>query len=594
MKPLLVYIFIFLALLTKAQDSIHKEYYPNGNLMSETPVVNNKFNGIRKTYFNVKWAESHELVKSETPFLNGVQNGIETTFTTTKALKSETVWVNGIPVSTKTSFTIGGTLVANHQKVASAQQWHNKNYWHPQAGIKIKLRNRLYVVVDSTQTDDLGNFHFRNVQGGEKYHLVINQPEAEPLSANNSNLAIYDSTGRMVATARYATMTKTWNFRGRRRLSDYSFGAYGIQPDLTCMPEINTANNPITLSGNLLSAEGSKPVSDEVVKLIGANGEVIQTTVTNAFGSFTFTELPPDETYSFQVDANDPKLSKIILTDKSGRLLKTFTADGNGKFQFDMPASDTTTIKQMSVDDSQLKLQLEGNILSDKKTPVAFIKVSIYNNEGHLIGTVTTDSSGKFVFTDLPPDQNYTYSVDANDCKLDKLFLIDHKNEVHEFLLKDGKFKFELLPADKIEMGTLYVDDPWIAALNLKKSSNKTDSLDIFENIYYEYQKWDINPAAARILDKVVAVMGADSKISIQLNAFTDPRGTDEFNLKLSQQRAEAAVKYITSKGISQTRIKGKGCGKAQINNSDKTHQDAGQDLYSADRHTEFKLVRIQ
>ena len=108
-----------------------------------------------------------------------------------------------------------------------------------------------------------------------------------------------------------------------------------------------------------------------------------------------------------------------------------------------------------------------------------------------------------------------------------------------ELVLSNGSFKYELVPSDKKEMGSIYVYDPWIESLNLKneKSNTKTNkSMYIIENIYYDYGKWDILPAAAHVLDKVVEVMKNDASIRIELDAFTDPRGSADFNLQLSQK----------------------------------------------------------
>ena len=84
-------------------------------------------------------------------------------------------------------------------------------------------------------------------------------------------------------------------------------------------------------------------------------------------------------------------------------------------------------------------------------------------------------------------------------------------------------------------------------------------------NIYYDFDKWNILPDAAQELDRLVALMKENPGMKVELNAHTDDRGTEVYNMRLSQLRAQSAVDYIISRGIDQSRIKGTGYGKSQL-----------------------------
>ena len=84
-------------------------------------------------------------------------------------------------------------------------------------------------------------------------------------------------------------------------------------------------------------------------------------------------------------------------------------------------------------------------------------------------------------------------------------------------------------------------------------------------NIYYDFDKWDILPDAATELDRLVKLMKENPGMKVELGSHTDDRGTESYNLRLSQMRAKSAVNYIVSKGIEITRIKGTGYGKTQL-----------------------------
>ncbi|RZK47035.1 MAG: OmpA family protein, partial [Hymenobacter sp.] len=109
------------------------------------------------------------------------------------------------------------------------------------------------------------------------------------------------------------------------------------------------------------------------------------------------------------------------------------------------------------------------------------------------------------------------------------------------------------------------------------------------KDIFYDYDKYAIRPDAAVRLDTLVQTLQDNPKINIELSSHTDQRGKDAYNLKLSQQRAEAAVAYIVSKGIEKSRITAKGYGETRpIVKDPKSEAD-----YQRNRRTEFKVTRI-
>ena len=109
------------------------------------------------------------------------------------------------------------------------------------------------------------------------------------------------------------------------------------------------------------------------------------------------------------------------------------------------------------------------------------------------------------------------------------------------------------------------------------------------KDILYDYNKYDIRPDAAIRLDTLVQTLVDNPKISIELSSHTDQRGKDAYNLKLSQQRAQAAVDYIVSKGIDKARITAKGYGETRPIVAKPTTEEE----YQRNRRTEFKVTRV-
>lgn len=112
------------------------------------------------------------------------------------------------------------------------------------------------------------------------------------------------------------------------------------------------------------------------------------------------------------------------------------------------------------------------------------------------------------------------------------------------------------------------------------------------ENIFYDFDKYNIRPDAAIELDKLVTVLKENPTIWIELGSHTDSRGNDAYNLKLSQNRANSAVDYIISKGIAKERITAKGYGETMLVNKCSNGVKCTDEEHQLNRRTEFKIVK--
>jgi len=81
------------------------------------------------------------------------------------------------------------------------------------------------------------------------------------------------------------------------------------------------------------------------------------------------------------------------------------------------------------------------------------------------------------------------------------------------------------------------------------------------ENIYYDFDKWDIREDAKPTLDELAENLKLNPNIRIELASHTDCRGTTTYNEDLSQKRAQSAVEYLISKGIEASRLGARGYG---------------------------------
>jgi len=82
-------------------------------------------------------------------------------------------------------------------------------------------------------------------------------------------------------------------------------------------------------------------------------------------------------------------------------------------------------------------------------------------------------------------------------------------------------------------------------------------------NIFYDFGKWDLRPESMVSLDRLVETLNDNENITIELMSHTDSRDTEEYNLDLSQKRAQSVVEYLIEKGIAADRLTPKGYGES-------------------------------
>ncbi|MEL6484690.1 MAG: OmpA family protein, partial [Bacteroidota bacterium] len=106
--------------------------------------------------------------------------------------------------------------------------------------------------------------------------------------------------------------------------------------------------------------------------------------------------------------------------------------------------------------------------------------------------------------------------------------------------------------------------------------------------IYFDLNKFDIRPDAEIEIQKVIVAMEKYPSLKIKVNAHTDSRGNDAYNLWLSQKRAESTVAYMISKGIAPERLQGEGFGEKRLVNECANGVSCSREKHQLNRRSEF------
>ena len=85
----------------------------------------------------------------------------------------------------------------------------------------------------------------------------------------------------------------------------------------------------------------------------------------------------------------------------------------------------------------------------------------------------------------------------------------------------------------------------------------------VIENIFYDFDKATQRPESKKALDEMIKMLNDNPNVTIELGAHTDRKGSEQYNERLAQRRAQSVVDYLIAGGISKDRLEAKGYGKS-------------------------------
>ena len=162
---------------------------------------------------------------------------------------------------------------------------------------------------------------------------------------------------------------------------------------------------------------------------------------------------------------------------------------------------------------------------------------------------------------ELPAAQVYMVGNDGTNLKLsvhsDGSFVQEIKPDVDYVLL--GTCKGYLNHQQQIRVQPAKASQEYVLQFPLANISAPV----LIENIFYDFNKATLRPESKTALDQLVVLLNQNPNVTIELSAHTDCRGSDAYNERLSQQRAESVVAYLIAHGIAADRLTPKGYGES-------------------------------
>jgi peptidoglycan-associated lipoprotein len=231
-------------------------------------------------------------------------------------------------------------------------------------------------------------------------------------------------------------------------------------------------------------------------------------------------------------------------------------ADGKSGY-FSSSRNGNGNVDELFSFDAKPQFFVDGSVFNKKTMRrIKQAMVQVHNASTGQRDLVMTDDQGKFF---MPLAENTRYAFDAS-----------HEKYLpgSEHISTEGKTTSETLEV------RIFLDSiGYVLSL---------------ANIYYDFDKWHIRKDAARQLDTLAEIMKEHADMYLELDAHADSRGSQRYNLKLTERRARAVVKYLASRGIDPRRLDPKWFGKAKPAVVCGTCTTA---KHQQNRRTEFKIL---
>lgn len=268
-----------------------------------------------------------------------------------------------------------------------------------------------------------------------------------------------------------------------------------------------------------------------------------------------------NNTYSEPVNLGRPINSSMddfgfIINDKNVGYLSSNREGGNG---FD----DIYTFTICS--------QKIHGIITDLKTKETLpnAKVELYDEQMKKLFEVLSDDEGYYSFE---AECNYKYTIRVSK----------EEYESNEKMVTTAKETGETKVDIALERTVFPIDQG-------------TDLAKIFDisMIYFDLDKWNIRPDAAKDLQKIIEVMQQYPNMTVDIRSHTDSRQTHKYNELLSDRRAKSTLEFMVKNGIDRKRLTAKGYGETQLVNDCSDGVPCSEEEHQKNRRSEFIIVNM-
>jgi OOP family OmpA-OmpF porin len=285
---------------------------------------------------------------------------------------------------------------------------------------------------------------------------------------------------------------------------------------------------------------------------------------------------------TYNEKTKEPIASNVLVTIKDVKPI-SLTTPSTGHFETKIPETDQYQLSASASGFQPKELTVQIPPLGNDTTLVADIYLTPIAKKLMMTGIVYNKKTkqpinAKVDFT-LKPEKKSSYSINADNGK---------------YSLEVGKLGWYLLAASA--EGFLSATD----SVGFDTEAQSPLSKDIYlepievgltvrlKNIYFDFNKTTLKPESFVELNKVVTFLDQNPTVEVEIAGHTDNKGSDEYNINLSQGRSQAVVDYLVTQGaIDRSRLTAKGYGEGKPIDTNDTEEGRANN-----RRVEFTVLK--
>lgn len=335
------------------------------------------------------------------------------------------------------------------------------------------------------------------------------------------------------------------DWREETKKSLFSYGAFAGISWRHCQYRITPPRTEFTFIGKVLDDQTQKPITKAIVTLKDLTTGKETTFETDKSGELR-TPLKENKGYVFT-----PQAEGYLPAAPFNLAPNTYVAEN------DRTVKHTFYLTKRVITD----YILTGKVMeSDTRAILANAVVTVVGAGNTL--KIKTNAQGVYSTT-LKVKENYEVAATAPEC----------------------------LPSEKVNITNPDAEKtPVITQDFLLQKVRKNEAIRL-SNIHYDFNKATIRSDAEPELNRLLQYLEENPTVRVEMSSHTDARGSDSYNLRLSQQRANAVKDYLVGKGIAENRIKSVGYGEKKLLNRCKNGVNCTDEEHEENRRTEMKLI---
>lgn len=251
----------------------------------------------------------------------------------------------------------------------------------------------------------------------------------------------------------------------------------------------------------------------------------------------------------------------------------------------------------------RMKLGTELNVaqeirgkVTDKVTqrPILDAFVFLYDSKHRMLEEVEVDKRGDYAFKDVKINRDYYVAVKAEGYKSEEVSVEDvNRNDLIEVDFELERTKKGLPTYDNTNYRNGYQEGGNNSGRTPNNEFNLGNYLELAP-IYFNNDSSVIRTDAQLELSKVASVMINNPALKLEVRSYTSSVGPDDYNLRLSERRADQTVDWLVRQGVNRLRLKGVGYGERGILNKCKNNVPCTDREHQQNRRSEFIITNLK